>query len=50
LPRLVGKGRAMQMFAAAEKMTAAQALEAGLVEAIDGDPVKLITDKLLPGL
>jgi enoyl-CoA hydratase/carnithine racemase len=49
LPRLVGKGRAMQMFLAAEKMNAAQALAAGLVEAVVDDPVKHITEKLLVG-
>jgi len=50
LPRLIGKGRALQMFAAAEKMTATQALEAGLVEAVADDPATFITDKLLPSL
>jgi len=50
LPRLIGKGRAMQMFVAAEKMTATQALEAGLVEAVADDPATFITDKLLPSL
>jgi len=39
LPRLVGKGRALEMFAAAEKATAAQALRIGLVDAIADDPV-----------
>ena len=50
LPRLIGKGRAMQVFVAAEKMTATQALEAGLVEAVTDDPATFITDKLLPSL
>lgn len=50
LPRLVGKGRAMQMFVAAEKLTAQQAFAAGLVEAITEDPVRFIIDKLLPSL
>jgi enoyl-CoA hydratase/carnithine racemase len=49
LPRLVEKGRAMQMFLAAEKMNAAQAMAAGLVEAVVEDPVKRITGKLLVG-
>ena len=40
----------MQIFVAAEKMTAQQALEAGLVEAIADDPVRFISDKLLPSL
>jgi enoyl-CoA hydratase len=39
LPRLIGKGRALEMFAAAEKVTAAQALRIGLVDAIADDPV-----------
>ena len=39
LPRLVGKGRALQMFLAAEKLHAPQALRAGLVDAIVEDPL-----------
>jgi len=39
LPRLIGKGRALELFVAAEKVTGAQALEIGLVEAIAADPV-----------
>jgi len=39
LPRLIGKGRALEMFIAAEKVTAARALRMGLVEAIADDPV-----------
>jgi len=39
LPRLVGKGRALEMFVAAEKVTAARALRMGLVDAIADDPV-----------
>jgi enoyl-CoA hydratase/carnithine racemase len=39
LPRLIGKGRALEMFVAAEKVTAAQALCMGLVDAIAADPV-----------
>ena len=50
LSRLVGKGRAMQMFLAAEKMTAQQALAAGLVEAITEDPVRFVINQLLPSL
>jgi enoyl-CoA hydratase/carnithine racemase len=50
LPRLVGKGRAMQMFVAAEKMNAQQALAAGLVEAVVDDPVTFITDMFRAGL
>ena len=39
LPRLVGKGRALEMFVAAEKITAPRALRMGLVDAIVADPV-----------
>ena len=39
LPRLVGKSRALEMFVAAEKVTAAQALRIGLVDQIADDPV-----------
>jgi enoyl-CoA hydratase/carnithine racemase len=38
LPRLVGKGRALEMFVAAEKIMAAAALRIGLVDAIADDP------------
>ena len=39
LPRLVGKGRALEMFVAAEKLMASQALRIGLVDAIASDDV-----------
>jgi len=39
LPRLIGKGRALEMLAAAEKVSAAQALQIGLVDNIADDPV-----------
>jgi len=39
LPRLIGKGRALEMFVAAEKVTAARALRMGLVDAVADDPV-----------
>jgi enoyl-CoA hydratase/carnithine racemase len=39
LPRLVGKARALQMFLAAEKLHAPQALQCGLVDAIADDPL-----------
>jgi enoyl-CoA hydratase len=39
LPRLVGKPRAIEMMAAAEKLTAARALEFGLVQKIAPDPL-----------
>jgi enoyl-CoA hydratase/carnithine racemase len=39
LPRLIGKGRALELFVAAEKVTAARALQIGLVDALANDPV-----------
>lgn len=39
LPRLVGKARALQMFVAAEKLHAAEALRIGLIDAVAEDPV-----------
>lgn len=39
LPRLVGKGRALEMFVAAEKVHAERALEIGLVDVVCEDPV-----------
>ena len=39
LPRLIGKGRALQMFCAAEKLHAKDALAIGLVNQIAEDPV-----------
>lgn len=39
LPRLVGKERALEMFVAAEKVNAQQALKIGLVDTIAKDPV-----------
>jgi len=39
LPRLVGKGHALEMFVAAEKIGAKQALRLGLIDAIADDPV-----------
>jgi enoyl-CoA hydratase/carnithine racemase len=38
LPRLIGKGRALELFVAAEKVSAAHALRIGLVDAISDDP------------
>jgi enoyl-CoA hydratase/carnithine racemase len=40
LPRLVGKSRALQMFLAAEKLHATEALRHGLIDAIADDPLK----------
>jgi enoyl-CoA hydratase/carnithine racemase len=39
LPRLIGKGRALEMFVAAEKISAKHALRMGLIDAIADDPV-----------
>lgn len=39
LPRLLGKGKALEIFIAAEKVSAAQAMQIGLVDAISEDPV-----------
>ncbi|PYX72421.1 MAG: hypothetical protein DMG78_12385 [Acidobacteria bacterium] len=39
LPRLIGKARALEMFVAAEKVSAAQALRMGLINKIAEDPI-----------
>ncbi|HMD16567.1 MAG TPA: enoyl-CoA hydratase/isomerase family protein [Terriglobales bacterium] len=39
LPRLIGKGRALELFIAAERISAARAREIGLVDAIADDPI-----------
>jgi enoyl-CoA hydratase/carnithine racemase len=39
LPHLIGKSRAVELFITAEKISAARALEIGLVDAIADDPV-----------
>jgi enoyl-CoA hydratase/carnithine racemase len=48
LPRLIGKGRALQMFLAAEKIDAREALRIGLVSAISEDPVEEALNLLRP--
>jgi len=48
LPRVIGKGRALQMFIAADKIDASQALRIGLVDAIAEDPVVAATRQLQP--
>jgi enoyl-CoA hydratase/carnithine racemase len=40
LPRLIGRSHALKMFVAAEKLTAAQAWEIGVVSKVAVDPVK----------
>ena len=39
LPRLIGKSRALKMFVAAEKLTAAEALETGLISKVSEHPI-----------
>ena len=39
LPRLIGKGRALEILVAAEKIRAERALQIGLIDAISDDPV-----------
>lgn len=46
LPRLIGKGRALQMFCAAEKVDAELAREIGLVSAIADDPLRQLIARL----
>lgn len=48
LPRLIGKGRSLQMFCAAEQLDAACALQVGLVDAIAEDPLKEVSKRLHP--
>ena len=49
LPRLVGKSKALEMFIAAEKIHAKEALELGLVDAITDDPVEQAISELRAG-
>jgi enoyl-CoA hydratase len=46
LPRLIGKARALEMFVAAEKVSAARAVNIGLVDAIAEDPVAEVNRRL----
>jgi len=46
LPRLIGKGKAMEMFLTAEKVRAAAALRIGLVDFIAADPVVKAAEQL----
>jgi enoyl-CoA hydratase/carnithine racemase len=39
LPRLIGKGQALELFVAAEKVTAPRALEIGLIDTIADHPL-----------
>ncbi|MCI0353089.1 MAG: enoyl-CoA hydratase/isomerase family protein [Acidobacteriales bacterium] len=47
LPRLIGKGRALQMFLSAEKLHPQQALAIGLINSIAEDPVQSALDEIL---
>ena len=49
LPRLIGKGRALQMFLAAEKIDARTALVSGLVNTIYDDPLGVAVTSLAAG-
>jgi enoyl-CoA hydratase/carnithine racemase len=49
LPRLVGKARALEIFVAAEKITAQQALRIGLIDAVADDPVSEAVQRALTG-
>ena len=40
LPRLIGKGRALELFITAEKLDAQRALEIGLIDALADNPVE----------
>jgi len=49
LPRLVGKAKALEMFVAAEKLHAAEALRIGLVDAVVENPVEETKRRLAAG-
>jgi len=46
LPRLVGKGRALEIFVTAEKIYAAKALSIGLIDAIAADPIAEAVERI----
>jgi enoyl-CoA hydratase/carnithine racemase len=46
LPRLIGKTRALELFIAAEKISATRALEIALVDAIADDPISAAFEQL----
>lgn len=50
LPRLIGKARALEMFVAAEKISAPHALNVGLIDAVADDPVAEALRRLAPGM
>jgi enoyl-CoA hydratase/carnithine racemase len=45
LPRLIGRSRALQMFVAAEKLHAKEALACGLIDSIAGDPLVVAIER-----
>lgn len=47
LPRLIGKGRALELFITAEKLNAQKALAIGLVDALASEPVAEARRQLL---
>ncbi len=49
LPRIVGKARALQMFMAAEKLHASEALKIGLLDEVAVDPTSKARHRCLPG-
>lgn len=46
LPRLIGKAKAMQMFLAAEKLHATQALACGLIDEVAQNPIEVAANRL----
>lgn len=46
LPRLVGRGKALEMFIEAKKLSATDALQSNLIDEISMDPVRSAADKL----
>ena len=50
LPRLIGNARALEMFVAAEKISAQQALDIGLIDAIADDPVAEAVRRVARGI
>lgn len=47
LPRLIGRARALEMFIAAEKISAQEALRIGLVDAIADDPITAARERII---
>ncbi|HTS04232.1 MAG TPA: enoyl-CoA hydratase/isomerase family protein [Candidatus Eisenbacteria bacterium] len=47
LPRLIGRGRALEMFVAAERVSAVRGLQIGLVDAISEEPVQECVRRIL---